>query len=73
MTNRAGRAIIYTESEREVKKMANTRRNKATRMFDAYRMLKGAEANIKGYEEYKAFIGENYKNFELIEKLAEQY
>ena len=53
--------------------MANTRRNKATRMFDAYRMLKGAEVNIKGYEEFKAFIGESYKNFELIEKLAEQY
>lgn len=53
--------------------MATTKRSKGARMFDAYRMLKGAEANIKGYEEYKAFIGENYKNFELIEKLAEQY
>ena len=49
-----------------------TRRNKATRMFDAYRMLTGAEATFKGYDEFKKFI-EDWKNFELIEKLAERY
>jgi hypothetical protein len=43
--------------------------NKATRMFDAYRILTGAEATTKSYDEYKEFI-KDCKNFELIEKLA---
>lgn len=43
--------------------------NKATRMFDAYRVLTGAQATTKDYEEYKEYI-KDCKNFEEIEKLA---
>lgn len=43
--------------------------NKATRMFDAYRLLTGASATCKAYEEFKQFI-KDIKNFELIEKIA---